>query len=239
MDQLKINSETNIKAGFKKTGIAPLDVDETLSRLPMENDCEREVVDESFIKYLKELSFGTMEIKQPKTKRKLEVVVGRSVSGEDAEKAEMVPAKKKPKLKTVKQEKGKEKGIGKKTKQNSGEPYGNTTIKYDDMQVSPEKGFTQKDLNSDNGFETQEIEVEAVDIAEMPMYFSDTFEYNNEPSTSEMPIFFADNLNCTDKPPKVKIISNIKLPLPLKNKKPCQVNNDYNEAEAILKVLED
>lgn len=32
------------------------------------------VVDESFIKYLKELRFGTMEIKEPKYKRKLEVV---------------------------------------------------------------------------------------------------------------------------------------------------------------------
>uniref|UniRef100_A0A2A4JC07 Uncharacterized protein n=1 Tax=Heliothis virescens TaxID=7102 RepID=A0A2A4JC07_HELVI len=36
MDQININSENNIRAGFRKTGISPLNPNEVLARLPEE-----------------------------------------------------------------------------------------------------------------------------------------------------------------------------------------------------------
>ncbi|CAG4980737.1 unnamed protein product [Parnassius apollo] len=110
--QLKPNSEKNIKAGFRKAGIIPLNANEVLSRLPtlnQEADTNKNAVDESFLKILKEMRFSTMKIREPKCKKKLEVVSGRSVCGNDVE---MMPEEEIPKIWKF----GGYKGKGKKSK---------------------------------------------------------------------------------------------------------------------------
>lgn len=85
LDQLKPNTERNIRSGFRKTGIAPLNCQEVLSRLPneTENVNGTSMIDESFIKILKEMRYGTMNLTEPKKKKKLEVVAGKSVNPEE------------------------------------------------------------------------------------------------------------------------------------------------------------
>ncbi|XP_046960613.1 uncharacterized protein LOC124530475 [Vanessa cardui] len=91
MEELSRNAETNLKAGFKKCGINPLNVDEILSRLPQSGqegqdpEAHREVINESVLTFLKEMRFGSMNIREPTKKRKLNVVAGQSVAEEDLE----------------------------------------------------------------------------------------------------------------------------------------------------------
>lgn len=130
IDELSVNAEKNIKAGFRKCGIVPLDCNQVLARLPQQEENEEAkitAVSESFYKLLKEMRYGSMNIREPKKKRKLEVVAGRSVSAEEVKKNEDQQETVKPKkMKTQKQPSSstsklkslKGKGVGKKTKQN-------------------------------------------------------------------------------------------------------------------------
>ncbi|CAG4962562.1 unnamed protein product [Parnassius apollo] len=71
MDQININSENNIRAGFRKTG--PLNPNEVLARFPEEaqNDEEaKEAIDKSVLNLLKEIRYGSINIKEPKNKKK-------------------------------------------------------------------------------------------------------------------------------------------------------------------------
>lgn len=80
-DKIKLNDKNNILASFKKTGIVPLDMNVVLTRLPKERRTENDnsIIDQSFVTLLKEMRFGTMDIKEPTKKKKLDVVAGRSV----------------------------------------------------------------------------------------------------------------------------------------------------------------
>lgn len=69
-------------AGFRKTGIYPIDANQVLSRLPEDQnniEKDKDAVDKSVLDLLKEMRYGTMNISEPKKKRKLEVIPGRSI----------------------------------------------------------------------------------------------------------------------------------------------------------------
>ncbi|XP_060802603.1 uncharacterized protein LOC132902258 [Amyelois transitella] len=88
MEIIQDNAASNLKAGFKKTGIYPLDPTQVLSRLPDEvTDTERykDAVDKSVLNLLSEMRYGTMGIKENTRKRKLNVVAGQSVSASTEE----------------------------------------------------------------------------------------------------------------------------------------------------------
>ncbi|CAH2085486.1 unnamed protein product [Euphydryas editha] len=137
MDDLSENSEQNIMSGFRKTGINPIDANQVLSRLPEEIDVKgrENEVEKSVLDILKEMRYGSINIKEPKRKRKLEVIPGRSVgSSEDYEDTEEEPE-------TVK---GKAKGIGKMTKSvNDKEVIHDEKEVYDDE--IHKKGFRNVD----------------------------------------------------------------------------------------------
>lgn len=64
-------------------------------------DNDKEAVDEAFITLLKEMRYGTMNITEPRNKRKIEVVAGRSVCEQDVGEV-VVPAKKNKTVKSSK-----------------------------------------------------------------------------------------------------------------------------------------
>lgn len=79
-DQLQHNLEKNSLSGFRKTGIAPLNSQEVLSRLPNEGDgVNLNAVDESFVTFLKEMRYGSLNMSETKTKKKIEVIASKSV----------------------------------------------------------------------------------------------------------------------------------------------------------------
>lgn len=102
IDHLKENAKNNVLAGFRKTGISPFNPVVVLSRLPgsVRVFHEPEIINESVLETLKEMR-GTMNIVEPKRKRKLEVEAGRSVSFDESyvenEIANKKPKKIKPK----------------------------------------------------------------------------------------------------------------------------------------------
>lgn len=49
-----------------------------LERLPKDSVADKDTIEDCFINFLKEMRFGTMNITEPKNKKKLEVVAGRS-----------------------------------------------------------------------------------------------------------------------------------------------------------------
>lgn len=96
IEKIKDNSAKNIEAGFRETGIVPLSMTTVLERLPQEKamiENYKEAVDEAFVKLLKEMRYGTMNITEPKNKKKIKVVAGKSVS-EEEKREFIVPAKK-------------------------------------------------------------------------------------------------------------------------------------------------
>lgn len=349
MEQLQLHSENNIKAGFRKTGVSPLDVNIILERLPKyHTEIEKKVIDETFTNFLKEMRFGTMNIREPKNKRKLEVVAGRSVSGEEADTA---PAIKKTKSKPNQQECPSlsgisEKGKRKKSKLNSlsitlnkeedtyrnFEPQeteldcnditqtqvvfidnlgcskvssqatenknsdedvlkiseGGKIVEEQKLQVTPgssiseEKakiapGINRKKLEPEKrdypsisrkvkgkgkkikqsvlatsgnaevdiykNFEQQVIELDSVDVMQMPIFFADSSDCNEVIINSKNQFDVKHNINSNiNESSKIKIISNIKLPvLPEKNKKSLlkDKKNYYEKTEEILKILEE
>lgn len=73
VDRISPNSEINIRAGFRKSGLVPLDSTPVLSKLPTQKrstEDEKDAVDETFVRLLKEMRFGTMNITEPKRKKK-------------------------------------------------------------------------------------------------------------------------------------------------------------------------
>lgn len=125
IDKISINSKANIQAGFRKAGIVPLDINAVLTRLPTEKENPeviKDAVDESFLKLLKEMRYGTINITEPKKKRQLDVIAGRSVSEEEvnSQTSETAAGKPKSNKKAISSASkimtsGKGKGTGKKT----------------------------------------------------------------------------------------------------------------------------
>ncbi|XP_045497433.1 MFS-type transporter clz9-like [Colias croceus] len=90
METIQDNAVSNLKSGFKKTGIVPFDPTQVLNRIPNEiNDTERhkEAMDQSVINLLNNMQYDTIAVKDIKRKRKINVVAGKSV-GEDFLQAE-------------------------------------------------------------------------------------------------------------------------------------------------------
>ncbi|CAG4975317.1 unnamed protein product [Parnassius apollo] len=143
MDELSVNAEKNIKAGFRKCRIVPLDANQVLTRLPLQEEDEavkKKAMNDSVLTFLKEMRYGPMNIREPQKKRKLEVVAGRSVNAEELERNEdqepLKPKKKRP-LKQTNKSTPKVKGMGKKTKS-----------KICNLQID-----NGKEINDDNIFE--------------------------------------------------------------------------------------
>lgn len=83
MEVLRNNSKAHIIAGFRKTGIYPINEKEVLSRLPeIQNNENLTEVEKSVLDLLKEMRYGTMDITEPKRKKILEIIPGRSVGTE-------------------------------------------------------------------------------------------------------------------------------------------------------------
>ncbi|CAF4954788.1 unnamed protein product [Pieris macdunnoughi] len=82
INELSDNVETNLKAGFRKAGIIPVDRDQVLSRLPSSENEDpnksRYAVDKSVLQLLKEMRYGTMNIKN--NKKKVRVIPGKLVN---------------------------------------------------------------------------------------------------------------------------------------------------------------
>lgn len=65
---------------FPLLGISPLNPNEVLARLPEEtqNDEEvKEAIDKSVFNLLKEMRYGSINIKEPKNKKKIDVISGK------------------------------------------------------------------------------------------------------------------------------------------------------------------
>ena len=93
--ELEKNQGTNLKAGFKKCGIVPLNKQKVLDRLPKEKKIENNenkaqgeaAVDDAIIQILKEMRYDSgPEIK--KRKKKVSVSPGKSIKGVDFESSE-------------------------------------------------------------------------------------------------------------------------------------------------------
>lgn len=88
IDELSHNSSQNIISGFRKTGIVPLDINQVLTRLPdgdQDDNDHLSAVTDYVLDLLKEMRYGSMNITEPKRKRKLNVVAGKSVSFKEIE----------------------------------------------------------------------------------------------------------------------------------------------------------
>ncbi|XP_012553005.2 uncharacterized protein LOC105842971 [Bombyx mori] len=89
INELSENVDSNLKAGFRKAGIIPIDRNEVLSRLPKENtedpEKSRYAVDKSVLDILKEMRYGTINIKEPAHKSKINVDSGKSLGNIDEE----------------------------------------------------------------------------------------------------------------------------------------------------------
>ncbi|CAH2100539.1 unnamed protein product [Euphydryas editha] len=75
-------------AGFRKTSIYPLNVDEILSRLPQEetnSEANKSFVSHSVLDLLKEMRYRTTNITDRKRKIKLNVISGKSVSSDETD----------------------------------------------------------------------------------------------------------------------------------------------------------
>lgn len=85
INDLSENVESNLKVGFRKAG--PVDLDQVLARLPNDYnedpDKSRYAVDKSVLEILKEMRYGTINIKEPTRKRKLNAESGKSLGNID------------------------------------------------------------------------------------------------------------------------------------------------------------
>ncbi|KAG6454153.1 hypothetical protein O3G_MSEX008533 [Manduca sexta] len=216
MDKLTENGPENIIVGFRKTGIHPFNPTEVLKRLPnWDQDIkETEAVDETILDMLKEMRYGTINIVEPKRKKKLNVEAGKSVlcsSEEDyietepeytsASSSVPIPTEKKNKLEGEKATNKKTKGMGKgkKTKkfqENSDKENNSLKNEYD--QVVPGCSF---DISPPTPY----------DVNTLPVIFVDDLEGIGQIETvvkdSENSL---QNLNeIKEKNSNIEIISNI------------------------------
>ncbi len=109
LKQMEPNASANVKAGFKKCGIIPIDKEQVLKMLPAETvetenpiDAaahERQHLDNAFINLLKSMRYDDDTTGKPKKKSKLNVPPGKSIAIEDL-KDPVITAKPKRKLKT-------------------------------------------------------------------------------------------------------------------------------------------
>ncbi|XP_039755804.1 uncharacterized protein LOC120630605 [Pararge aegeria] len=190
MEELRNNSKANIIAGFRKTGIYPINEDEVLSRLPkVQNNENKTEIEKSVLDLLKEMRYGTMDITEPKRKKKLEVIPGRSVSNENEDYIE-----------EESQQKTKKRRLTSKIIQNNKE---NTTTKtYDGKErnkytgkgvakktKSQDQNIAEKENKQENGQDTEKIQLDTINdldfiannfIESMPIIMEDMFLCENE-----------------------------------------------------------
>ncbi|CAG9783618.1 unnamed protein product [Diatraea saccharalis] len=92
LTDLSENVESNLKVGFRKAGIHPINRDQVLFRLPSEENEDPEksryAVDKSVLEILKEMRYGTINIKEPTRKRKLNSEPGKSLGNIDSDNLE-------------------------------------------------------------------------------------------------------------------------------------------------------
>lgn len=243
MEVLSENSEANILAGFKKSGIRPIDQNQVLGRLPKEvrDDDDKDAVDKSVLDILKEMRYGTMNLVEPKRKRKLDVIPGRSVGISNSEniEEEITPVIKKKNIsacgntkeynKKEKPEKniGKGKGKGKKTKTQDEKK---TTDEKDNIERGKSEGKkakVQEDVKSAEE-ENTNIIIDSTDVNKpdqffyeeldtMPIIFEDVLfsgeevVINNEIYQEETEVISSEEIQKKDTR-KIEIISNEKLP---------------------------
>lgn len=87
MDKIKGSAKDNLRNGFRKSGIYPLDANQAISRLPEEPaktdfEASKHALDSSVIDYLKEMRHGTEDttLSKPRKKKRLNVEPGRSIT---------------------------------------------------------------------------------------------------------------------------------------------------------------
>ena len=80
--KMEVKDAENMKSGFRKSGIYPLDKNQVLARLPKSVDGAAEAVSASFIEHLVQMRGEDKDA--PRRKRlKVSVVLGRSISADD------------------------------------------------------------------------------------------------------------------------------------------------------------
>ena len=132
---MEINVSQNLKSGFRKAGIHPLDRSQALARLPDPNDeqavMNAAAIDDSIIDILNELEHGCSDASTPQTRKRTRVAVspGKSVSVAD--------------LRTNLEPEASSSGATKARKQNSNidvmEDSGSSSEESDDLGEKPEK----------------------------------------------------------------------------------------------------
>lgn len=90
--KIEPNASNNMKSGFRKCGIIPVNKEEVLKMLPAQPVrseaqavVERELIDETFINVLKAMRYEDTENTTKKKKTKLQVLPGRSVTVDSSE----------------------------------------------------------------------------------------------------------------------------------------------------------
>lgn len=98
--KITINGGENLRSGFRKAGIAPLNEIEVLKRLPTYKDPNQpedmmnlSLISESFTKYLEETRIQAVGGNAPPTKRKKKInfEAGKSISAEDVQNVNIEP----------------------------------------------------------------------------------------------------------------------------------------------------
>ncbi|XP_037045724.1 uncharacterized protein LOC119081087 [Bradysia coprophila] len=88
MKKIEVNGSNNIKSGFRKCGIIPIDKDEVLKMFPVESNNsdnqptqEIEALDKAFVNLLKSMRYE--ETGKPQKKSKLKIAAGKSAAVEN------------------------------------------------------------------------------------------------------------------------------------------------------------
>ncbi|XP_028167146.1 uncharacterized protein LOC114357630 [Ostrinia furnacalis] len=185
----EINSENNLRAGFRKAGISPFNPNEVLARLPQETVNGEEVkdaIDKSVLNLLKEMRYGSMNIMEPKNKRKINVIAGRSVSNEEMERyAETDPESeiKKKRMNTEKSKKGslKGKGVGKRTQKKSEEKENKLLLPGPSSGTQKPIQETSEIINAEEfQYQEQKDDWRDMDVENMPVILSENVELYEE-----------------------------------------------------------
>lgn len=210
LDALKHNSKENILSGFKKAGINPLDPTQVLKRLPGYDRVSHqpETINESVLTILKEMRYGTINVAEPKRKRKIEVEPGKSVSLDESyaetEIENQEPKKKNKKTNKESKDNNKQnepitkkgKGIGKKTKI---QPHTNVTDEtkslaanclQDDLEVGTSQMFYDHESQLHSEPSTSFYKEET---ALLPQSLT-TCEANDYLDIEKIPIIFGDDV---------------------------------------------
>ena len=93
-NELAQNQSKNLKSGFKKCGIVPLDKQKVLNRLPKEKQVEKQsnkaedeaAVDDAIIEILKDMRYDSAPV--VRKRKKINVSPGKSIKGIDFESSE-------------------------------------------------------------------------------------------------------------------------------------------------------